>query len=291
MFTTALVALDLSPAEGPMLDCLGDLRAMGVSRIILTHVIRVGYAQGAGYGKEEEYVAWLEGRAGPLREAGMSVEIDIRAAGEPAREILQAASDHRADLIVIGSRGQNMVSGLFLGSTAREVIRLTRLPLRLEWLEATAEGTAAHCERVCHGGLKRLMLATDFSPHASAAEAAAAQLSVQLAPHAGTVDLVHVLTNEDSVRYPRWPIMARAALQAIGQEVEAAGGEAEMHLPTGEPSVEIARIAEEQDVSLIVTGKHGQNWVQSMVIGSTAAALCEIARRPVLMVPLNKSET
>jgi nucleotide-binding universal stress UspA family protein len=291
MFTTALVALDLSPAEGPMLECLGDLRAMGVSSIILTHVIRVGYAQGAGYGKEEEYVAWLEGRAGPLREAGMSVEIDIRASGEPAREILQAASDHRADLIVIGSRGQNMVSGLFLGSTAREVIRLTRLPVRLEWLEATEEGTAARCERVCHGGLKRLMLATDFSPHASAAEAAAAQLSVQLAPHAGTVDLVHVLTNEDSVRYPRWPIMARAALQAIGQEVEAAGGEAEMHLPTGEPSVEIARIAEEQDVSLIVTGKHGQNWVQSMVIGSTAAALCEIARRPVLMVPLNKSET
>ncbi|MDZ4322372.1 MAG: universal stress protein, partial [Phenylobacterium sp.] len=202
MFTTALVALDLSPAGQPMLDCLGDLREMGVARIVLTHVVRIGYAQGAGYGKQEEYAAWLEGRAAPLRDAGLDIEIDIRAAGEPAKEILRAAVDHRADLVVIGSRGQNMVSGLFLGSTARDVIRLARLPVRLEWLEATQEGTAAHCERVCHGGLKRLMLATDFSLHASAAEAAAARL----AAHAGTVDLVHVLTAAESARYTRWPV-------------------------------------------------------------------------------------
>ncbi|MDP4032244.1 MAG: universal stress protein [Pseudorhodobacter sp.] len=287
MFTTALVALDLSPAEGPMLDCLGELKDMGVARVVLTHVIRVSYVQGAAYGNEAEYAAWLERLAVPLRQAGFDVGIDVRDAGDVAREIIKAAADHRADLIMIGARGQNMLRGLFLGSTAREVIRLTRLPVRLEWIEATQEGTAAHCERVRHGGLKRLMLATDFSPHAAAAEAT----SAQLAAHAGAVDLVHVVTEADRARFTRWPVMARAALGSIGHEVEAAGGKAELHLPTGKPSEEIARIAAERDVSLIVTGKHGQNWVQSMVIGSTAAALCEIARRPVLMVPLNESET
>ena len=48
----------------------------------------------------------------------------------------------------------------------------------------------------------------------------------------------------------------------------------------------IARIAQERDCSLIVCGKHGQHWVQSMVIGSTALRLCEMAGRPVLLVPL-----
>ena len=48
----------------------------------------------------------------------------------------------------------------------------------------------------------------------------------------------------------------------------------------------IARVAQERDCSLIVCGKHGQHWVQSMVIGSTALRLCEMAGRPVLLVPL-----
>lgn len=47
--------------------------------------------------------------------------------------------------------------------------------------------------------------------------------------------------------------------------------------------------AADSDTDLIIVGKHGQNWVKSMTIGSTAANLCEIARRPVLMVPGQKT--
>jgi hypothetical protein len=46
-----------------MLDFLDNLKEMRVSRVVLTHVIRVGNAQSAGYGKEAEYTDWLEGRA------------------------------------------------------------------------------------------------------------------------------------------------------------------------------------------------------------------------------------
>ena len=286
MYRTALIALDHSSAEAPMLDCLADLRDMGVEHAVLTHVIRVGYAQGAGYGHEAEYRTWLEGRAASLRTAGLGITIDIRASGAPGKDIIQAAAEHHADLIVIGSRGHNMVRGLFLGSTAREVIRLSTLPVRLEWIEADMKAGAEHCKRVCRGTLGPLMLATDLSPHAVAAEAA----SVRLAAKAGTVHLVHVLTEADLARSPRWPVMARAALDALAQEFTAAGGKAEAHLLRGEPSQEVARLAAEVGAHLIVVGKHGQGWVQSLVIGSTAAALCEIARRPVLMVPLSETK-
>ena len=281
MFRTALIALDYSAAQGPLIDCLTDLRDIGVSRVVLTHVTKVGYGQGAGIGHEDALKDWLSGRASALRAAGLEVEIDIRAAGEVAKDILAAAAEHNADLIVIGSRGQNMVRGLFLGSVAREVIRLTQLPVRLEWIEATgAEGEDA-CERTCHAGLRRLLLATDFSPQAQAPEVAA----VRLAPKAGIVDLLHVINPDEAARYARWPVMARAALDAIAQEVATAGGKAEAHLADGKPSEAIARAAADRDADLIVVGKHGQGWVQSITTGSTAANLCEIARRPVLMVP------
>ena len=287
MFRTALIPLDYSAAHGPLLDCLSDLRDMGVTRVILTHVVKIGYAAGAGgYGHEAALKDWLDKRAAPLREAGLEVEVDIRDAGEVAKDILAAAAEHGADLIVIGSRGQNMIRDLFLGSVAREVIRLSPLPVRLEWIEATGKDGDAACERTCHAGLRRLLLATDFSPRAKAAEAAAAML----APKAATVDLLHVVRPEEAARYARWPVMARAALDNIAHEVIAAGGKAEAHLATGKPSEEIARAAAERDADLIVVGKHGQGWVESMVIGSTAANLCEIARRPVLMVPLQANE-
>lgn len=287
MFRTALISLDYSAAQGPLLDCLTDLRDMGVSRVILTHVVKTGYGQGAEYGHKDALEDWLRGRAEPLRKAGLEIDIEIRAAGEVAKDILQAAREHGADLIVIGSRGQNMIRGLFLGSVAREVIRLSQLPVRLEWIEATGKDGDAACERACHAGLRRVLLATDFSPQAHSAETEAARL----APHAGVVDLVHVVSPDEAVRYARWPVMARAALDAIAHEIIAAGGKAEVHLAEGKPSEEIAKAAAERDADLIVVGKHGQGWVESTVIGSTAANLCEIARRPVLVAPLNESET
>ncbi|WP_128513654.1 MULTISPECIES: universal stress protein [Tabrizicola] len=286
MFRTALISLDYSAAQGPLLDCLADLREMGIARVILTHVVKVGYGQGASYGNKDALEDWLRDRAAPMREAGLEVDVDIRAAGEVAKDILSAASEHGADLIVIGSRGQNMIRGLFLGSVAREVIRLSTLPVRLEWIEATGTDGDAACERTCHGGLRRFLLATDFSPQAHAAEAVAARL----APHAGVVELVHVVSSDEQARYPRWPVMARAALDDIAHEVAAAGGKSEVQLATGKPFEEIARAAAARDADLIVVGKHGQGWVDSITIGSTAANLCEIARRPVLMVPLQNNE-
>ena len=283
MYPTALIALDYSAAQGPLLDCLTDLQDMGVTRVVLTHVAKVGYGQGAGVGHEDALGEWLSGRASEMRDAGIEVEIDIRAAGEVARDILAAAKEHDVDLIVIGSRGQNMVRGLFLGSVAREVIRLGSMPVRLEWIEATGEEGDTACERTCHAGLRRLLLATDFSPQAHAAETAAARL----APHAGVVDLVHVINPDEAARYARWPAMARAALDAIAAEITAAGGQSEVHLETGKPSEEIAKVAADRDADLIVVSKHGQGWRERIIVGSTAAALCEIARRPVLMVPQN----
>jgi nucleotide-binding universal stress UspA family protein len=122
MFRTALLALDLSPAEAPLLGCMPALRSWGVERVVVVHVIRVGYAQGPQWHEGEQAQARIEAAAAPLRAAGLAVEVRVRA-GVPADEILAAADEAGVDLIVIGSRSHNVAHRLFLGSVAREVIR------------------------------------------------------------------------------------------------------------------------------------------------------------------------
>jgi nucleotide-binding universal stress UspA family protein len=282
MFETALVALDLSPAERPIVDCLPDLKRWGTQKVVLTHAIQVGYAQAAGYGHEDEYRAWLEKYAAPLRAAGLEVSVVLRTGGAPAGVILGVARDSGANLIVVGSRGQNMVRSLILGSAAREVIRKSTLPVLLQWVEPTPGATKARCEAVCKNMLEHVLLATDRSKHAGAAEAAA----VALAPKAARTDILTVLAPAARDAAMMVPMMAEAALDAIMDRIKAAGGSGETLVADGEPVGTIARIARERQCSLIIVGKHGQNWVKGMVIGSTAARLCEIAGRPVLMVPL-----
>jgi nucleotide-binding universal stress UspA family protein len=51
---------------------------------------------------------------------GVAMQADIRA-GHPAQEIVRAADDQGADLIVIGHSGHSGVWGRFLGSTAEKV--------------------------------------------------------------------------------------------------------------------------------------------------------------------------
>jgi len=49
--------------------------------------------------------------------------------GNPAHEIIAAAKDQQADLIVVGSRGHGRLTGLLLGSVAQKVISLAHCPV------------------------------------------------------------------------------------------------------------------------------------------------------------------
>jgi nucleotide-binding universal stress UspA family protein len=47
----------------------------------------------------------------------------------PAQGILDAADEHRADLIVMGSRGRGTFANLLLGSTSERVLRYAKVPV------------------------------------------------------------------------------------------------------------------------------------------------------------------
>ncbi len=281
MFKKGLVGVDQSPAEESFLSCLPDLKSWGVEAVTLVYVIQVGYGQGAGYGHEDEFKTWLEEGAGPLREAGLNVTTSIRATGDPADELLAVAKAEGADLVVVGSRSHNFLYEVFLGSVAREVIRKSELPVLIEHLEPTQAGQAETCAAVCSRALDRILLATDLSDQSRSAEDAA----MQFAARAGQVDCLTILAKDASQNERR---AAKEGHEDLVRRIGDGGGKAGSRIEQGDAAETIAHLAKTGDYSLIIVGKHGQNWVEGKIIGSTAARLCEIARRPVLMVPLQK---
>jgi len=282
MFKKAVVGLDLSPAEGPMMECLPDLKRWGIEEIVLVHVIRVGYAQGAGFGHEDEYAAWLNEKATPLREADIRVSVSVRDSGIVAEELLNVATEEGADLVIVGSRSHNLVHDVFLGSVARDVLRKASLPVLLERIEPTADETAKDCEAVCKKKLPTLLLATDFSESARRAE----ETALHLLPLADKACFLSVLEpSEVKADAPKERDPARAGLGALKDRAGQAAERIELLAEIGEPAEIIARVAEESGATLIILGKHGRGWLPESVIGSTAESICRQARRPVLMAP------
>ncbi len=58
-------------------------------------------------------------------------EITVREGDDVAQRVLQEADAKHPDLILIGSRGEGVLSGLLFGSVVHDVIRRTRIPVLL----------------------------------------------------------------------------------------------------------------------------------------------------------------
>jgi manganese transport protein len=77
----------------------------------------------------------------------------------------------------------------------------------------------------------------------------------------------------------------REYLEQLQTDIRAMGLRVEIELGFGEPADEIARIAEESDVKLLVLGTHGHRFPQDLLLGATATRVRHKLRIPVFMVP------
>ena len=62
--------------------------------------------------------------------AGCDVQVSrVYREGDPAGEIVKAAKEHNADIIVMGSRGHGQIGGLILGSVSERVLHAAHGPV------------------------------------------------------------------------------------------------------------------------------------------------------------------
>jgi nucleotide-binding universal stress UspA family protein len=137
-----LVPLDGSPLAESVLDEVERLFPPGLTSLHLVRAVDpvAAFPMGAPMPlppMEPELIevrraaamAYLEGRAWKLRQAGWRVEYEVVTEWHAATAVLSYAETHQCDLIAMATRGRGGVQRLFLGSVADKVIRGAARPV------------------------------------------------------------------------------------------------------------------------------------------------------------------
>jgi nucleotide-binding universal stress UspA family protein/CBS domain-containing protein len=216
---------------------------------------------------------------------GGTVRTDTRVTeGDAREEIVTAATDWGADLVVMGARGLGAVKEFLLGSVSLGVARHAPCPVL-----------------VCKGPARAIRSAIVAQDGSQAAEAAARFFSTLPGAHAVHVRVLGVV---EPVRYPSSaPRMLAATLAAAVEQAERDGravlarriGDAvdvlrtaapkiEVEITVGQPADEIIRLAESTGNDLIVVGARGVGAMKRLLLGSVSETVLHHAGCPVLIV-------
>jgi nucleotide-binding universal stress UspA family protein len=288
MFEKILFPTDFSAYAKKTLECIAGFP--GACDIILFHVVEetrsprgggeigdIFYRNGENFLREEKQ--YLENLNQNLR-----VTTAVKTSSDTAGAIIETAGERGVSLIVIGARGKNLVDGILLGSVSMAVLRRSRtnvLIMRHKIIEEMKEKTY---EMFCARILFRVLCPVDFSRFSDGAIALLSRT-----PGVGKVILLHVVSQgeteaeiEDAVR------KAQSQIEAIRNNLAAQGIEARTIVRTGNPTFEITRISDEEDVSVIWMSSHGKGWFRELLLGSTTYTVAMNAKRPVIIIRRNE---
>jgi nucleotide-binding universal stress UspA family protein len=135
MYDKILVAVDHSEISDRAVLAARDLAVLSKGEVWVLHLrerevaVKTGVAMTAE--SADDANAAVSAAVEVLTQAGVKAHGDIRTTlfGYAAREIVDDAIEHDADVIVMGSRGRSDLVGFILGSTAHKVIHLTDRPV------------------------------------------------------------------------------------------------------------------------------------------------------------------
>ena len=214
----------------------------------------------------------------PAGTAGVRVEVCLKA-GDPVAEILKAAHEVPADLIVMGTHGRSGVKRWVLGSVADQVLRDAPCPVLTcspPGHERTASGAKSTAPILC---------AVDLSDSSRQTLEYALLLARKTA---APLTLLHAVASAGEA-VPYGTVEASRVAEARKRLHELVPEEAQARIETvvvtGTPYREILRTADEQNVGLIVVGNRGRHAPGRTLFGSTADHVARGAQCSVLTIP------
>jgi nucleotide-binding universal stress UspA family protein len=134
MFGTILLAVDSSPQAERAGALATKLAAATGDEVVVVHATEVMAVRGGGtvdLAGDQDGVQAAERQVKELEAAGVRARLVLERAfaGQVAPRIVEAAEEHGAGLIVMGSRGRSDLTSLLLGSVAHKVLHLSDRPV------------------------------------------------------------------------------------------------------------------------------------------------------------------
>lgn len=289
MFKRVLVATDFSAHANTMLDCIGEIP--GMEEILLVHVINgtlpedgIGMVRASHPSPRELALASLEEKRQVLQQmTGVTVSQRIIEAtyGDIAGAIVRLAHTENIPLIVMGGRGKGLISGYILGSVSEGVIQRSTTDVLIMHFRGPENPGTAGLEKFCRNVFFHVLCPVDFSRPS--------EKTLEYAKSLGCIrrmTLLHVVDTKVSGPDRSERIEeCRQKLALIEAGLAREGIRGTSIIRTGSPAREIARVAEEQDVSLIMIARLGQSdYIRNIPIGSVAAGVSMHAGRPLFIV-------
>lgn len=212
------------------------------------------------------------------------LNLDV-ATGKPAPEILRVASLRHADLIVMSTHGATGASKLFFGSTTERLLRETTIPVLVTPAEDPGPANLEDAKRIICSVLVPVDLTAATLRQVQIARGIAEALGVPLVL-AHVLQPLHGYTHHHGL-VSRIDTMRRLETDRALDELRTAGPphvQPEIVLASGDPAVEIARIARERNAGVVVMGLHSSPGGGPRMGSVTYRVLCQIPTL-VLAVP------
>jgi nucleotide-binding universal stress UspA family protein len=276
MFRKVLLCTDFSEPSKKLMDCLPEMIPFGLQEVVLLHVVNIRSAGGnaAQFQKfnQDELKSWHD----QIKEIGIEATVRVPI-GFPPYGIVDTARDEDVTLILMGSIGKGLLRRFFMGSTAFDVLRLSRHPVLIEKFKQTGD---ENWETTCQIKMRKVLVPVDFSTHSLHA---VAQMRTLLS---GRGEIVLVSIIEKGTRGEEIRSQIETDLERLKAEAIEEGQSVSVYVRQGIPSVEILKLAEETDATLIALPKRGTGESEGQILGSTAEAVAVRSKIPVLLFPI-----
>jgi len=230
---------------------------------------------------------FLQEEAAKLSALGRKTETLVRS-GHPAEEIVLAAKELSADLVVMGSHGLRGIERFLLGSVSNHVLR--HAPCSV--LITKHRGEAAP---LSDPGPLRILLAFDGSKHSKRAVEFMADMPL---PESTRIKVLTVLPTikmfrQDVKQKMTWvwqekKLLAEKSLYNIAHEVRWGHPEIVTELREGEDvSQELLKTAGAENADLVVLGYKGKGAIDRFLLGSVTTRIAQHSDCSILAVRIH----
>ncbi|MEM6349145.1 MAG: universal stress protein [Cyanobacteria bacterium P01_D01_bin.14] len=221
--------------------------------------------------------------------AEATVKVDI-ASGRPTDNILKAARDHNADVIVLGTPTRSLLTEKLFGSTTVGITKQCHVPLLIRRPQLVATYREQELALRCEHLFEYPLIPFDNS---SSAQYLVNQIKQRAEGCPSIKQCLLCWVIDDSIRKELRgsdPVgQAHQALAPVKAELEAIGLQATTDIRQGEPQEEILKSAEVNDVTGIAVSTSGGGLLKKFSSPSLTNALIRSSWHPLVYFPPEKS--
>jgi nucleotide-binding universal stress UspA family protein len=285
MFKKILFPTDFSEEAKTELSCITSIP--GIREIILLHVIRVHpvpmgteIVKGLAVQTAEIYLEKAESYIATLN-PDIRVTLEEKTADDITGAILEKAEEHSVDLIIIHANMKGIMSGVLFSHVSTKILcRISKINVMIMPDKLVSALTGTTYEKFCPMIFSRILCPTNFSESSLKTTALAATMK-----GTGEIILLHVVPEGESVAIPEAAVKtAEHRIREICDHMIIEGIKARIIVVTGKPEIEIARIAQDEDVSLIWMRSRAQGCLHDFFFGSIVHDVIMNAKQPVIVI-------